>query len=134
MEALGGGAISYERGTLVAGASQRAEISNTNRESRETGSRSSQRARATHARNTEGLRPRSHVPKRACAYVQRKLNEHLSGNEVYYTACSLLAICNDSCSKLHDQRGLNLTLFLYKGATSAEGVLVKKVDGAERAR
>ena len=39
----------------------------------------------------------------------------LLGNAVLYTACSLvLAISQNSCSKLHCQKGLNLTPFSYK--------------------
>ena len=38
----------------------------------------------------------------------------LSGNEVYYTACSLLVISKKSSSKLHCQKGFNFILFSYK--------------------
>ena len=38
----------------------------------------------------------------------------LSGNEVYYTACSSLVILKNSCSKLHCQKGFKLKPFFYK--------------------
>ena len=37
-------------------------------------------------------------------YMERELNENLCGNEVYYTACSLLVILKKSCSKFRCQR------------------------------
>ena len=37
------------------------------------------------------------------SYIKRGLNYKLSGNEVDYTACSLLVILKNSCSKLHRQ-------------------------------
>ena len=33
--------------------------------------------------------------------MKREFNSNLSGNEVYYTACSSLVISKNSCSKLH---------------------------------
>jgi hypothetical protein len=33
--------------------------------------------------------------------MKRELNQNLSGNEIYYTACSLIVTLNNSCSKLH---------------------------------
>ena len=38
----------------------------------------------------------------------------LSGNEVYYTARSLLLILKHSCSKFHCQKGFNLIVCSYK--------------------
>ena len=46
-------------------------------------------------------------------YMKRDLNYNLSGNEVYYTACSLLVMLKNSCSKRHCQKG-NLNPFSYK--------------------
>ena len=43
--------------------------------------------------------------------TQRELNKNLSGNGVYYTACSLLVILSNSCGKLHRQKGFDLILF-----------------------
>ena len=46
--------------------------------------------------------------------MKRESNENLSGNEVYYTACSLLVTLKNSCSKLHCDQGLNSIIFSYK--------------------
>jgi len=48
------------------------------------------------------------------SYLTRKFNQNLSGNQVYYTACSLLSIFKISYSQLHCQKGFNLILFSYK--------------------
>ena len=48
--------------------------------------------------------------------MKRDLNQNLSGNEVYYTACFLLVILNNSYSKPHCQKGFNLNPFSYKSA------------------
>ena len=55
-----------------------------------------------------------HLPaeERQC-YMKRELNQNLSGNKIYYTACSLLVILNNSCSKIHCQKGFNLILTSY---------------------
>ena len=37
---------------------------------------------------------------------EKEFKLKLSGNEVYYTACSLLAILKNSCSKRHCQKVL----------------------------
>ena len=38
--------------------------------------------------------------------MKRELHQNLSGYQVfYYTACSLLVILHNSCSKLHNQKG-----------------------------
>ena len=42
------------------------------------------------------------------SYIKGKLDENLSGNEVYYTACSLLVTLKNVCSKLHCQQVLNV--------------------------
>ena len=44
----------------------------------------------------------------------RELNSNLSGNEVCYTACSLLVILKNLCSKLHSQKGFDFILVSYK--------------------
>ena len=41
-------------------------------------------------------------------------NSNLSGNEVYCTACCLLVMLKNSCSKLHRWKGFNLILFSSK--------------------
>ena len=40
-----------------------------------------------------------------------------TGNEVHCTACSLLVILKNSCSKLHCQKGFDAILFSYQIAT-----------------
>ena len=47
-------------------------------------------------------------------YMKRKFNQNLSGDEVYYAACSLLVILENLCSKLDCQQGFNSILFSYK--------------------
>ena len=47
------------------------------------------------------------VPGEVCPYMQRGLNSNLSGNEVYYTACSLSVILKNWCSEVHCQKGFN---------------------------
>ena len=47
-------------------------------------------------------------------YTKRVSIEKTSGNEVYYTASSLLFILKNSCSKLHFQTLFKLKLFSYK--------------------
>ena len=42
------------------------------------------------------------------------LKSKLSGDEVYYTACSLLVIPKHSCSKLHCQKAFEIIPFSYK--------------------
>ena len=46
--------------------------------------------------------------------MKRERTQNLFGNEVYYTACSLLVILNNSCSELHCQKVFDLTLFSCK--------------------
>jgi len=50
--------------------------------------------------------------------MKGELDQNLSGNEVYYTACSFLVIFKNSCCKLHCQKGFNLFLFAYKSLAS----------------
>jgi hypothetical protein len=38
----------------------------------------------------------------------------LSGDEVYYTACSLLVVLKNSCGKLHCEKGFNLIPFSFE--------------------
>ena len=47
-------------------------------------------------------------------YMKRKLDQNLSGNEVYYTECSLRVILKNSCIQLHCHKGFNLILFSCK--------------------
>ena len=60
------------------------------------------------------------------AYMERELeresNSSLPGNEVYYTACSLLVIFKNSCIELYCQKGFNSILFLYESTLSRRGV------------
>ena len=42
------------------------------------------------------------------SHIKRGLNQNLSGNEVNYTACSLLVTLNNLCSKLHRQNFFDL--------------------------
>ena len=50
--------------------------------------------------------------------MKRELNQNLSGNEVYYTASSLLATLENSCSKLHHQQRFNVIPCSYKSRLS----------------
>ena len=43
---------------------------------------------------------------------EEEIQLKLSGNKVYYTACSLLVILKNSCSKLHRQKGFQIIFFL----------------------
>ena len=57
---------------------------------------------------------------------QRWLVPHVrgAGKAVYYTACSLLVILKNSCSKLHCQKGFYLNPFSYK--IEREGVTSRR--------
>ena len=46
--------------------------------------------------------------------MKRELNSDLSATEVYSTACSLLVILKNLCSKLHRQKGFNFIIILFK--------------------
>jgi len=48
---------------------------------------------------------------------EKGIKSKLSGNEVYNTACCLLVILRNSCSKLHCQTGFNLEAFSNKVGT-----------------
>jgi hypothetical protein len=45
---------------------------------------------------------------------KRRLNQNLFGDEVYYTASSLIVILQNSCGELHCQKGFDLILFANK--------------------
>ena len=45
---------------------------------------------------------------------EKRIKFKLSRNGVYHTACSLLVILKNSCSRLYYQKGFNLILFSYK--------------------
>ena len=62
--------------------------------------------------------------------MERGLNQNLSGNGDYYTACSLLVILKNLRSKLHFQKDFNSIAFSYK-IRLGQGWL--RVEG-ERAR
>ena len=47
-------------------------------------------------------------------YMPRRLNLHLSFNQVYYTACSLLVTLKNSLGKIHRQKGSNLISLSYQ--------------------
>jgi hypothetical protein len=46
--------------------------------------------------------------------MNREFDQNISCNEGYYTACYLLVMFKNSCSKLHCQTGFNLVLFSYR--------------------
>ena len=46
--------------------------------------------------------------------MKRESISNLSGHEAYYTACSLLVISKNSCSRFHCQKGFNSILFPYQ--------------------
>ena len=46
--------------------------------------------------------------------MKRELNHNLSGNEVSFTACFLLAMLKNLCSKLHRQKGFDSIIFSHK--------------------
>ena len=48
------------------------------------------------------------------SYTKRISSQKTSGNEVYYTASSLLVILKNSCSKLQCQKFFKLKIFSYK--------------------
>ena len=73
------------------------------------------------------------------SYTKRQLNSNLSGNEVYYTACSLLVILNNSFRRFHCQKGFNLILVSNEILATispgrAEGVARESVCERKRAR
>ena len=45
-----------------------------------------------------------------------------SYNQVYYTACSLLVLSKNSCSKLHYQKGFKLIPFSYEITPHQQGI------------
>ena len=50
---------------------------------------------------------------------QKRIELKLYGNEVYYTACSLLVISKNFCSKLHRQKGfIESSFYVPSGFTS----------------
>ena len=51
--------------------------------------------------------------------MKRESNSNLSGNELYYTNCSILLVKNMLCRELHCQKGFNLILFSYSTVMSA---------------
>ena len=53
-------------------------------------------------------------------YMKRELNQNLSGNDVYYAACSLVILRN-SLSKLHCQKGFDLIPLSCKIMYRSEG-------------
>ena len=60
----------------------------------------------------------SHVGVNAVhSYMNRESNRNLSGDEIYYAACSFLVTLKNSCSKLYCQKGFNSVPFSYKIAT-----------------
>ena len=63
--------------------------------------------------------------------MNRESNHNISGKKSCYTACSLLVIWRNSCSKLHYQKGSNLILFLI---TFERGVYVRGERRGERRR
>jgi hypothetical protein len=64
--------------------------------------------------------------------MKRESHYNLSGDDVYFTAYSLLVISNNSCCKLHYQKGLNLILLSYVRALA--NLLLVHGNDAARAR
>ena len=54
---------------------------------------------------------------------EKIIRSRLSGHEVFHTACSLLAICKNSCSQLHRQKCFNLIPFSHKIGHVSPGFL-----------
>ena len=48
------------------------------------------------------------------SYLKRELNQKLSGNAVYYTACYFLVILKHSYSKVYREKGFTSIFFSYK--------------------
>ena len=48
--------------------------------------------------------------------MKRESHSNLYGGEVYHTACSLLVISKNSCSKLHGQKVYDLIVLSYNNA------------------
>ena len=54
--------------------------------------------------------------------MKGELNQNLSGNVFYYTACSLLVILQNSFSKLHCQKGFDFILiYMRSGGAGSLG-------------
>ena len=69
----------------------------------------------SHERGTPvALLPLEQRPDRALILYSKGIELELFGNEVDYTACSLLVMLENSRCKLHCQKGLNLIPFSYK--------------------
>ena len=62
--------------------------------------------------------PRCELLDQLGSCMKRVINQNLSGNEVHSTACSLLVISKNLCSKLHCEKGFELVLFSYKILTT----------------
>ena len=65
-----------------------------------------------------------------------ELHQNLNGNEVYYTACSLLVIQKNSCSQLHCQKEFNSIPFSYEircgGTIYGRGASVRVIRSRTR--
>ena len=59
------------------------------------------------------------------SYRKRVSIENLSGNEVYYTAWSLLVILKHLCSKIHYQKRFKLKPFFFKIMVQGSGFRVQ---------
>jgi len=81
----------------------------------------------------EGEAPVSDLTGRRRFYTKSFSILKTAGNEVYYTASSLLVTLKNSCSKLHSQKFFRLKSFSYKirrcdaaGAIRAPPILLVK--------
>ena len=69
---------------------------------------------ATYESNARrGRRRRESMPGQVILY-EKRIKINISGNEVYYMHSSIFLVKNMMCSRLHCQKGLNVSLFSYK--------------------
>jgi hypothetical protein len=94
---LGGGAFSYEQGSPVDIVSQHCTQHRVVDSSKVEGVR---------VRGKEGRDGRTEWRETRGFHTKRELDSNLSGDEVYYTACSLPVIVKNLCSKLRCQKVL----------------------------
>ena len=80
--------------------------------------------------------PESRIPTRATpkSYLKRFSISTFSGNEVYYTACSLLVILTKLCSNFRYQKTFKLKVFHVKSGLGDAAVRDSDRGGAHRRR
>ena len=54
--------------------------------------------------------------------IKKELNQDLSGNDVYYSASSLLVTLENSWSKLHRQKGFNSIPFQHENCVGVDSI------------